>query len=215
MNDRLQLQQNALFRNIAKEELDIILASLHTKAFAKDELIYEQGNCIDELFVILSGQIEISNYDFNGNKKMVAILSENDIFAESVALASERTTPFDIAAITPLTVLVIPYTYFFETNSGQLQKNLIRILADKNTFLTHKIECISKTTIKERVFEVLRYYYHKFDALEFELPYNKTQLSEYLCVDRSSLTREVKAMEAAGYFKNDRNHYQLNPEYFR
>ncbi|WP_171014860.1 Crp/Fnr family transcriptional regulator [Culicoidibacter larvae] len=215
MNYSLQLQQNALFKDINEADLKDILSSLYTKTFAKDELIYEQGNCIDELFVILNGQIEISNYDFNGNKKMVAILSENDIFAESVALANVRTTPFDITAITPLNVLVIPYTYFFETSSNQLQQNLIRILADKNTFLTHKIECISKTTIKERVFEVLRYYYHKCDSLEIELPYNKTQLSEYLCVDRSSLTREIKTMETAGYFKNDRNHYRLNPEYFR
>lgn len=209
------LRKLKLFRNIEEVELKDILSNFTEKKYKKGQTLYHEGSIVHGILVILKGAIEISNYDVNGNKKMVAILNEGEIFAESVALSAEKITPFNISAVKDTTAMLISAEQFYETNNVQLLSNMISILANKNTFLTHKMECLNKTTIKERVYEVLKYYFYTQKSKRIEIPYNKTQLSEYLCVSRSSLAREITKMEDEGYFKNKKNIYELNDQYFK
>lgn len=207
------LSEISLFHHLEASEWQEIDKQLILKEFKKNEVLIRMGDRVQELYIIVEGSIEICSYDMNGNKKLITVLEEGDLFAESVAFDQEAISPFDIMAIQRLKVIQLSRTTILNF-PRQVLANLIGILATKNTFLTHKLECINKNTVKERVYEVLNFYRIKQQSDCFTLPFNKTQLADYLCVNRSSLSREIHLMEKAGIITINRQEYSLNPDYF-
>ncbi|MFV0479962.1 MAG: Crp/Fnr family transcriptional regulator [Anaerorhabdus sp.] len=211
-----ELIKNALFNSFSEKEFQECINKLKTVQLSANKIIANQGDEVQCFFIILSGKVEVYSYDLRGNKKMVTIFQEGDLFAESVVLGTERMSPFFIETKSGAEVLRIsPDEIFNQSYSVKLIGNLIRIIATKNQFLTHKIECLDKNTIEERIYEVLNYYRLKQHSFLVTLPYNKTQLAEYLSVNRSALSRELSNMEKKGIFKSKKNQYSLNPEYFK
>lgn len=208
-----KLQNIGLFKGVSNDELNFILEKVKIKQYGKNEVLFHIGDSICDFFVILKGNLEICSYDISGNKKLVTVLDEGEMFAESIALGIDSISPFDIIATKELKVLHISKEMMFEFPM-QLLENLIQILSTKNAFLTHKIECLNKNTVKERLYEVLNFYHIKQRTYTIKLPFNKTQLAEYLCVNRSSLSREIHLMEEEGIIKVDKQVYILNKDFF-
>ncbi|MDQ0361888.1 Crp/Fnr family transcriptional regulator [Breznakia pachnodae] len=208
-----RLQDIELFNGVNAQELELISPKVIVKHFKRNEVLFHIGDSIQDVFIILEGNLEICSYDIGGNKKLVTLLEEGEMFAESVALGEDHISPFDIIAMKELKVVYITKEAMFEFPKKVLE-NLIRILSTKNTFLTHKLECLNKNTVKERLYEVLNFYHIKQRSHIIKLPFNKTQLAEYLCVNRSSLSREIHLMEKEGIIKANKQEYILNKDYF-
>lgn len=45
--------------------------------------------------------------------------------------------------------------------------------------------------------------------MEFDVPLGRVALREYLCVDRSALTRELSRMQADGLIEFEKNHFKI------
>lgn len=45
--------------------------------------------------------------------------------------------------------------------------------------------------------------------MEFDVPLGRVALSEYLCVDRSALTRELSRMQDDGLIEFEKNHFKI------
>lgn len=208
-----QLHNIELFKGVTATELHLISQKIIRKNFKKNEVLFHIGDTIQAVFVILEGSLEICSYDIGGNKKLVTVLEEGEMFAESVALGEDSMSPFDIIATKELTVMCITKEIMFNFPK-QVLENLIRILSTKNTFLTHKLECLNKNTVKERLYEVLNFYHIKQRSHTITLPFNKTQLAEYLCVNRSSLSREIHLMEQTGIIQVNKQEYILHKDFF-
>ncbi|MDF9837072.1 MULTISPECIES: Crp/Fnr family transcriptional regulator [unclassified Breznakia] len=207
------LRDIGLFDGVSEEALHIISQKVTIRNYKRNEILFHIGDIIQGVFVILEGNLEICSYDIGGNKKLVTVLDEGEMFAESVALGEDHISPFDIIATKPLKVAYITKEIMF-TFQKQVLENMICILSTKNTFLTHKLECLNKNTVKERLYEVLNFYRIKQQSHIVNLPFNKTQLAEYLCVNRSSLSREIHLMEKDGIIKVEKQKYVLNKEFF-
>lgn len=46
-------------------------------------------------------------------------------------------------------------------------------------------------------------------SMEFDVPLGRVALSEYLCVDRSALTRELSRMQDDGLIEFEKNHFKI------
>ena len=86
---------------------------------------------------------------------------------------------------------------------------MVHIIADKNRELIHKIEVISKRTIREKLLSYLSSQAQTQNSHYFEIPLGRTELAEYLCVDRSALTRELAKMREEGLIDYDKNCFRI------
>ena len=91
----------------------------------------------------------------------------------------------------------------------QLVENMVHIIADKNRDLIRKIEVISKRTIREKLLAYLSSQAQTQNSRYFEIPLSRTELAEYLCVDRSALTRELVKMRDDGLIDYDKNCFRI------
>ncbi len=211
----MELRKHLLFEGFSDAEYEETLAKLKRKKIKPGVFIAQPGSRLKEMYILLEGKVEVYSLDLQGNKKVVTILGAQELLGESIVLGKKNISPFFVSVISSVHAVVIP----FETiQSEQLPRrflyNLLQLLATKNQFLVHKISCLDKGTIEERVFEVLQYYSLEQQSLSITLPFNKTQLAQYLGVHRSALSRDMSKMEKNGIFKNSKNQYYLNSKYF-
>ena len=82
-------------------------------------------------------------------------------------------------------------------------------IADKNVQLMEKVKIISKRTLREKILTYFSLQAQLKGSKEFDLPIGRIGLAEYLCADRSALTRELARMKDDGLISFERNHFRL------
>ena len=91
----------------------------------------------------------------------------------------------------------------------QLIENMVTIIAQKNRDLIRKVEVVSKRSIREKLLAYLSIQAQAQQSRYFEIPLGRVELAEYLCVDRSALTRELVKMKADGLIDYDKNCFRI------
>jgi CRP-like cAMP-binding protein len=91
----------------------------------------------------------------------------------------------------------------------RLIENMVHIIANKNRDLMRKVEVVSKRTIREKILAYLSIQAQSTNQRYFEIPLGRVELAEYLCVDRSALTRELAKMKEEGILDFDRNSFRI------
>ena len=92
---------------------------------------------------------------------------------------------------------------------NKLVGNLLQVVAEKNMILNQKIEIISKRTTREKLITFLLSEAKKKNAGEFEIPYNRQELADYLGVDRSALSAEIARMRRDGLIESEKSRFRL------
>ena len=57
-----------------------------------------------------------------------------------------------------------------------------------------KLEIVSKRNLRDKLMAYFSYMAKVWGSMEFDVPLGRVALSEYLCVDRSALSRELCRM---------------------
>jgi len=89
----------------------------------------------------------------------------------------------------------------------RLVSNMLGILAGKNILLTRKMEHLSQKTTREKLLSYLVSLAGPDGRVT--LPFTRQELAEYLCVDRSALSRELGRMREDGVLEFERNRFVL------
>ena len=91
----------------------------------------------------------------------------------------------------------------------ELISNMMRILANKNIMLTRKMEHISRRTTREKLLSFLSACAVQAGGSTITIPFNRQELADYLCVERSALSRELGRMKQDGLLEVEKNRFVL------
>ena len=91
-----------------------------------------------------------------------------------------------------------------------ISKNILAISMKKNLHLSQRIFHTSSKTIRGRLLSYLSSQVsHGSPNAEFDIPFDRQQLADYLEVDRSALSSELSKMKADGLIDFWKNHFKL------
>lgn len=193
-----------LFSNIKPDELEDLLVCLRAKKkeFLKDEEIFTMGMPVSGLGIVLRGKAQVLREDPWGKRTILTELGVGDVFGETFVLAGVEISPVTVLSMSFSEVLFLKYGKipFLCGNqcSGhqQLIENLLNLLATKNILLNQKNEILSQRSIREKVMTFLGL---KSSGKErVNISFTREQLADFLCVDRSALSRELSKMKEDG-----------------
>ena len=85
-------------------------------------------------------------------------------------------------------------------------------MVEKNTELMERIEIISRKTIKEKILVYLKSQTMQSDSKYITIPFGRIELAQYLCVNRSALTRELAQMKKDGIIDFEKNTFRILKE---
>ncbi|MEG2801774.1 MAG: Crp/Fnr family transcriptional regulator [Longicatena sp.] len=205
-----------LFKHIPKDALDEVCLCLHTyeKQYQKNEAILHTGDEILAVGIVMKGCVHIMKQDLSGNQIMMASLSINHMLGEAFAFARVR-LEVDIIASQSTTILWIPVSNLIHTSLercpyyDQLIQNMLTIMANKNLYLSTKIEHLSKRTMKDKVLSYLIQQAKDANSSTFDIPFNRQELADYLCVDRSALSYVLAQLQKEGLILYHKNSFTL------
>src|SRR5699024_5300762 len=89
-------------------------------------------------------------------------------------------------------------------------QNLLFTLASKNLNLNRKIDYITPKSIRDRVIAYLSDEALRQERNPLELPFNRQQMADYLCVERSALSKELSRMQDEGLISYRKNKFWLH-----
>ena len=217
MNKNLEvLRKVKLFDGIDKD-LEAMLQCLGSeeKNYDRGEIILLTGQPVTTVGVILAGEVQIIQEDYYGNRSILTELSPSHIFGEAFASAGIKESPVTVLAKTNTTVLFLGIERIINTcpNScifhNRLIENLLKILARKNILLSNKNQLLSRRTIQDKVLSYLSMQAEKKGNLTFEIPFTRNELADFLCVDRSALSRVLSKLQKEGILEYDHKHFKL------
>lgn len=187
----------------------------HVGSYAKGEIIALEGENLRHIGVILSGSVDMVKEDLWGNKTIVIRLRAKDLFGETFACGNDSLSVVTFTASEDTEILFLPFSRVMHSCTmacsfhHRLIENMVKIIADKNRDLMRKVEVMSKRTIREKILAYLSIQAQVQNTRYFEIPLGRMELAEYLCVDRSALTRELTKMKEDGLIDYDKNCFRL------
>ncbi len=82
-------------------------------------------------------------------------------------------------------------------------------MANKNIKLNKKVDYIAGKTVRSRISRYLLDMYTAKGNENFSIPYNRNDFAEFLCVDRSVMSRELSKMKKEGIIDFNKNTFSL------
>lgn len=211
------ISESKIFQNISEQEIEHIFKCLQIKQkkYKKQDMILQSGNPIDSIGFILSGSVIIEQTDIWGNQIIFDHISSGQIFAETYACVPNELLMVNVIAAEETEIIFLKTERILKTCSSSCEfhnrfiYNLLSVMASKNLILTRKISHITSKTIRGRLLSYLSFQALKQGTYTFEIPFNRQQLADYLCVDRSAMSHELSKMQKEGLLSFDRNKFHL------
>ena len=217
MEDILCEVQSPLFHGIKPEERKAMLGCIgyHVRAFQKGEIIAFEAETINHVGVVMEGAVDMIKEDVWGNRTMLLRSYAEDVFGETFACGEDSMSVVTFVAAQDSKVLFLSFCRVMHTCTNAcafhqtLIENMVRIIARKNRELMRKVEVVSKKSLREKILAYLSIQSQTQGSSRFEVPLGRMEWAEYLCADRSALTRELAKMKEEGLIDYHRNLFEI------
>lgn len=216
--DITQIQTTVLFRGMSTAETNDALNALSAreKSYRKGDVLLLAGDTIDEMGLVLEGSVTVESNDIWGNCTVLSLIEPGGFFAETYAYLSNEPLLVDVTAnencrILFLRIGSVQNLSAEDTSSWQkkLISNLLTISFHKNLILSGRSFHTAPKTVRGRLMSYLNAVSLKQGSTEFDIPYNRQQLADYLNVERTALSKELSKMQKDGILITKKNHFKL------
>lgn len=161
--------------------------------------------------IVLSGISQVIKTDAAGRQMILSVLASTDLFGEVLACADIKKSPVTITAASKCEVLFIDFNRVVHLCSNACEfhsiliKNMLRVIARKNLELNRKINYLSLKGMREKLSAFMLDQAEKNGSMKFKISMSRSELADYLNVDRSAMSRELSRMKHEGILETDKN----------
>ena len=209
------LRDNLLFRGMDAEEMEDCLNALsgRTQRFPKDAVILRAGEAAERMGIVLRGSVTVESNDIWGNCTILSHVDAGGFFAETYAYLG-GVMLVDVVAneISEVLFLRLGELQNAPAENGwraKLTKNLLTVSMHKNLTLAGRSFHTAPKSIRGKVLSYLNTVSIQKRSTEFDIPFDRQQLADYLNVERTALSKELGKMQAEGLIKTKKFHFIL------
>ncbi|MEE1229127.1 MAG: Crp/Fnr family transcriptional regulator [Lachnospiraceae bacterium] len=212
-----RLSQVDMFRAVTKEEFHEIKEHVkwNQKSYKKGEIIFYAGDETDYMGIVTEGSVNIENNDLWGNRSIIGHVEEGEIFGETYALLANEPMMVDVIASEKSQILFINLRALISSDNdkfswqAKVKNNLLIAAVNKNRVLSNRIFQTSPKTIRGKVSVFLTNISIQKKSRNFDIPFDRQELADYLNVDRSALSKELGKMKREGLLDFSKNHFKI------
>lgn len=191
-----------LFKSLSQRELEEVKTRLREKSFAKGELLFQEGNSCERIFIVHSGRVKLYRTASSGREQTLEILEPGDTCAcnpGSIQWCCSTTAE----AVTDCKVWFLSrndYVRMVEKNTS-LSHTLNRLFAERLQTFSSLIEEVALKDVKKRLIKFL------LDMLEKSpegkksetlfLPFTREEIAQRIGTARESVARHLYQLKRA------------------
>lgn len=211
------LKRTKLFSGVGEEDISSLLSCLgaRKKEYKKGEYILREGEHISDIFILVEGKIHIQKDDYWGNRSILSVISVGEMFGEGYAAPESGALLNDVVAVEDSSVIFFDVKRILTTCSSacrfhnMIVQNMFFAISDKNRKLVQKLGHMSGRTTRAKLISYLSEEAKRQGSSVFTIPFNRQQLADYLCVDRSAMSNELCKMRDEGMIKFEKSRFEL------
>ena len=200
------------------DEIDSALKVMQAekREYKKSELILHTGTVTERMGLVLEGSVTIESSDIWGDRAILSHVGRGQFFAETYALLENEPMLVDVSANENCEILFLNCRRIREEADTQelwrikLISNLLTISSLKNLTLSHRIFNTAPKSIRGRVLAYLNSVSLHRHSREFDIPFDRQQLADYLNLDRSALSKELGKMQRDGLISTRKKHFIIH-----
>ena len=211
------LKSSLLFSDFSFAEISALRQILQAgeRHYEKNAHLISAGDPISAFGLLLSGAVQITMDDIDGNHILMANVAPGATFAEAMSCTGVTESPIDAIAAQECTVLwlqgapLLEPSFLADPLCARFSSSFIRVMADRSLRFNDRIQVLSKKTIREKLitfFSQQAVYQKSHDIV---LAMDRSGLADYLGVERSALSRELSNMQKAGMLRFHKNHFTI------
>ena len=216
--DYLFLSKTVLFRGLTPHDIKSLLDCMEArvKNYSRGDTIFSTGDYVKSIGLVLSGSVYIENDDIWGNKSILDKIAPGQIFAETYACVPGEPLMINVVANEKTDILFLNTEHMLTTCTNacvfhsKVIRNMLEIASQKSLNLSRRILHTSSKTIRGRLLSYLSFQSTKQGMQEFDIPFNRQQLADYLSIDRSAMSNELSKMQKDGLIDVNKNHFILH-----
>ena len=211
------LKKTKVFSQATEFECQAMMFCFKTrfKNYKKGECIVEQGEPLQEVVLIVKGGAIVQHVDSFGDISILMRLKQGDLYGVEGAYAGYEEHKDSLIA-TEKTFVMFMNKHRLITpcnNKCRRHENVVRFItesiAESNNKLLNKLAHMRKKTTREKLLSYFTLLAKTAGSNYFELPFNKTELANYLSVDRSAMSSELTKMREEGILDFDKRQFHL------
>ncbi len=217
MKKEITFKEIPLFADIDEPDLNQLFLCLRSymQKYKKGENIILEQDSVHYIGVVLSGMVHMLKDDIWGNQIMLGYMEPGDLIGESFAVQDVSESYVRFQAVKDSEIIFLAAASIIHSCPrqcgfhAQITRNMFRLMGEKNVSLMEKIEVSSKSSLRDKILAYLSMLSQKQHSRYVESPLSRTELAEYLCANRSAMTRELSSMKEEGLLDFDKNTYSL------
>lgn len=218
MKDFLPVIRSAqLFSGVSEDELTAMLSCLKAekKDFPKEAFVLRSGDTADSIGLVLAGTVLVIQEDIWGNRNILSKAGPGQTFAAAYACAPGSVLNVSVIAETPVTALFLNVKRILNVcpsacaHHSRIIRNLLSELAEKNLRFNEKLTHMGQRTTRSKIMSYLSAEAQRLGKYEFDIPFSRQQLADYLAVERSGLSLELGKMRSEGLLDFYKSHFVL------
>ena len=214
------LRNSPFFKGLTDNEILSILHCVNATAVSKerDSYIFRAGDSTEVMGLVVSGCVLVMQEDLWGHRNILSKCHASDFFGEPYAASPGAVLNISVVADEDCEIIFLNIQRLLVTcptaceHHQKLIRNLVRVLANKILILNDKITHVGKRTTRDKLLSYLSAESIKHSSLSFEIPFDRQQLADYLCIDRAAMSAEsaeISKLQKEGFIKTNRNHFEI------
>lgn len=206
------LQKTSVFKGVGADDLSILIeqSNFQIKKYEKGRLIFQTGDPVDKLILLIKGKISAEMLDPSGKSLKIEDAEAPQSLATAFMYGQKQKIPVNVTAVKNCEFMYIQKEQFQKMllKSEKLLVNYINMISTRAQFLSDKIKFMSFNTIRQKLAHFL------LDRMPAEKePFNagmsQTAMAELFGVARPSLARCIGELENEGVIYCERSFFTV------
>ena len=214
LNDYPIILKNPLFASFSEAEAEAALTLLTASRgeYCKNSIIISAGGRMYRFAIVLSGEVQVSFTDIDGNDVLMASVTSGESFGESLCWLAVPEVPITVRAVSDTELLWLsPDALRSDITpiARELYNRFVSMLAQKTLAMNDRVQVLSKPSIRQKLITYFSQCASRSGSKTFHIPFDRETLALYLGVNRSALSRELSKMQAEGIIEFYKNSFKI------
>ena len=206
-----------LLKDLDDEGFSRICECMHVRQLHlrnKQTFIVESDPC-DHIGIVVIGAVRLTRLRIDGGRNVLETVPENGVFGATYVFRDVPTMGISMSAVGETTVLLFEVSRITSPCHKvcdahiRFLRNLLTVMSQTTFALKQKLRILSQRSIRGRLMLFLNIRAKRAKSNEFDIPFDRQALADYLCVDRSALSAELSKLRAEGKVEAVKHHFRL------
>lgn len=199
------LLRTPIFRDLAAEDVDALVADLRVRRFGRGEVVWLEGDPAEELVIVAEGQLKSSRLSIDGREVILAIHPADTVTGEVGLFHPRGVRWLTVSAMTPATCLTLrraPLVRFLARHPAAMERMLAE-LASRAVTVAYSLSGVAFDGIQQRVAGLLvqlaaQYGEDSPDGLRIDLRLSQGELAAHVAASRENVNRALSSLVGSG-----------------